>query len=125
VRFLLCAAENLSFYFIFFKNYLETLTLQVEGLNSGSLEDYLSLVRENYPLEEEDHLRLEQAARAAVTSGPAVYLTNLMAKLHGLKRKHVKCLVFFKENPELLLESGVQVGTATVKGKCTLLDVTS
>ncbi len=89
----------------------------MEGLNSGSLEDYLSLVRTNYPLEEEDHLKLEQAARAAVTSGPAVYLTNLMAKLHGLKRKHVKCLVFFKENPELLLESGVQVGAARIKWK--------
>ncbi len=90
--------------------------MQVEGLNSGSLEDYLSLVRTNYPLEKEDHLKLEQAARAAVTSGPAVYLTNLMVKLHGLKRKNVKCLVFFKENPEHLLESGVQVGAAVVKG---------
>ena len=66
-------------------------------------------MRDHYPLEAEDYRHLEQAARAAVTSGPAVLLAGLKANLPRLKRKHVKCVAFFKENPQQVLQSREQV----------------
>jgi hypothetical protein len=81
----------------------------VEGLHSGSLARFLALVRDHWPLEQEDYQQLEAAAKEAITSGPAVVLYSLKANLPRLKRKHVKCLAFFKENPGEVLESTGQV----------------
>jgi len=69
------------------------------------VERFLTLVRDSYPLEDQDHRQLELTAREAVRHGPVVMLASLKANLPRLKRKHVKCVAFFKENPLEVVQS--------------------